>query len=273
MNELKATNKNQTPIEIALGIDAEGRTTAKKLYEFLELDATHYNRWIKSNILDNRFAEEGVDYEVLAIDGENPLGGRPSQDYKLTASFAKKLSMTAKSEKGEEAREYFVSVEEGAKDIVSTLQELSPQLQLLINVELEQKKQAQELLNIKEQTQKTADRVESIREVVALNPNDWRKDSSALIIKIAQQLGDNEYIKVVRDEIYRLLEQRMGVSLKIRLTNKRKTMALNGVCKSKIDKLNQLDVIADDKKLIEGYLAIVKEMAVKYGISLDNKIS
>lgn len=65
--------------------------------------------------------------------------------------------------------------------------------------------------------------------------------------------------------MYKLLEQRMGVALGIRLTNKKKTMALNGVCKSKIDKLNQLDVIADDKKLIEGYIAIVKEMAIKHG--------
>ena len=57
----------------------------------------------------------------------------------------------------------------------------------------------------------------------------------------------------------------MGVALNIRLTNKKKTMALNGICKSKLDKLNQLDVIADDKKLVEGYIAIVKELAIKYG--------
>lgn len=42
-------------------------------------------------------------------------------------------------------------------------------------------------------------------------------------------------------------------------------MADEGVCKSARDKLTKVDVIADDKKLIEIYLAIVKEMAVKYG--------
>ena len=36
-----------TPIEIALGIDSEGRTTAKKLYEFLELDPSHYAKWFR----------------------------------------------------------------------------------------------------------------------------------------------------------------------------------------------------------------------------------
>jgi len=56
----------------------------------------------------------------------------------------------------------------------------------------------------------------------------------------------------------------MACRLGIRLTNKKKTQAENGVCKSKRDKLNNLDVIADDKKLTE--VAIVKEMAIKYGV-------
>ena len=41
----------------------------------------------------------------------------------------------------------------------------------------------------------------------------------------------------------------------------------SGVCKSKRDAMSKLDVIADDKKLIEGYVSIVKEMAIKYGIA------
>lgn len=36
MDEIMNTSQ-RTPIEIALGIDSQGRTTAKKLYEFLEL--------------------------------------------------------------------------------------------------------------------------------------------------------------------------------------------------------------------------------------------
>lgn len=82
-----------------------------------------------------------------------------------------------------------------------------------------------------------------------------------------------EHIKPIRDEIYRLLEHRMGVALNIRLMNKKKTMSLNGVSKSKIDKISHLDVIADDKKLIEGYIAIVKEVAVKYGVSMNEDIN
>lgn len=107
-----------TPIEIALGIDNEGRTTAKRLYEFLDLDSSHYAKWFRRNILENSFAEENVDYWVFAPQGENPLGGRPTQDARLTASFAKKLSMVQKNQKGEAARNYFVGIENGAKKLM-----------------------------------------------------------------------------------------------------------------------------------------------------------
>lgn len=69
-----------TPIEIALGIDEQGRTTAKKLYSFLELNQSQYARWSRNNITDNNFAEKGVDYEILDINVENSKGGRPTQD-------------------------------------------------------------------------------------------------------------------------------------------------------------------------------------------------
>ena len=98
MNEVTITN-NQTPIEIALGVDENGMTTAKKLYEFLELNPSNYSKWIKSNITDNEFAEENIDYEVFVPNDENPLGGRPTMDYKLSSSFAKKLAMKNNSEK------------------------------------------------------------------------------------------------------------------------------------------------------------------------------
>jgi hypothetical protein len=130
---------------------------------------------------------------------------------------------------------------------------LSPQLQLLINMELEQKK-------IKEELQ-------GIRDVITLDTTSWRNDSKGLIVKIAQAKGGYDYIKEVNTEVYRLLDKRMGVDVKTRLTNKRRRMADEGVCKSKRDKLNCLDVIAEDKKLIEGYVAIIKEMAIKNGVS------
>lgn len=108
---------NQTPIEILLQVDEEGKTTAKALYEFLELDTSHYSRWCKKNILENSFAEENVDFWSFALNGE--WGGQATTDYKLTASFAKKLAMSCQNERGEQAREYFIKIEEKLKQTVS----------------------------------------------------------------------------------------------------------------------------------------------------------
>lgn len=111
----KIDTSKQTPIEIALGIDEYGMTTARKLYAFLELDPTHYAKWFRKNMTGNEFADKDVDFKVLALKCENPKGGRPTQDAKLSAGFAKKLSMMSKSEKGEQAREYFIKVEDALR--------------------------------------------------------------------------------------------------------------------------------------------------------------
>lgn len=127
MNDLETT-KMQTPIEIALGIDENGMTTAKKLYEFLEMDSRNYSRWCKSNITENEFAEENVDYWAFVINEE--WGGQATTDYKLTAHFAKKLSMKGNGAKAEEARDYFTTLEERVKQKVIDLNQLSPELQM-----------------------------------------------------------------------------------------------------------------------------------------------
>ena len=136
---------------------------------------------------------------------------------------------------------------------------LSPELQYLISVDLR-------LTKAEEANQRINEQVDGMRNIIALNPTQWRKDGSDIIKKIAHNMGGYEYIKVVHNEVYDLLEQRFGVNLGTRLTYKRRRMAEEGVSKSRRDKLNQLDVIAEDKKLIEGYVAIVKELAIKYGV-------
>ncbi|MFL2080366.1 Rha family transcriptional regulator [Latilactobacillus sakei] len=109
-------------------------------------------------------------------------------------------------------------------------------------------------------------KVDSISKIVALNTTDWRKDSRALINKIAQTQGGYGAYKEIQSAIYTELERRGKVNLKTRQTNKRRRMADEGVCKSTRDKLSKLDVINDDNKLIEIYTAIVKEFAIKYGV-------
>ena len=102
-------------------VDEKGKTTARELYEFLELRLGDFSRWCKSNIDDNQFAEENKDYEVFRINEENPQGGRPGKDYLLSIDFAKKLCMISKSKRGEQARDYFIEVEKRFKQQVVIL--------------------------------------------------------------------------------------------------------------------------------------------------------
>ena len=147
-----------------------------------------------------------------------------------------------------------------------SLQKKSPAEMLLAQaqfmVEMEQRQN-----EMQQDIQKVNQRVDGIRDVVALNVLNWREDAKKLIVKIAQAWGGNEYIAQVNQAVYAELNQRMSVNLKQRRTNKRRKMAEEGISKSRQEKVTYVDVIADDKKLIEGYLAIVKEMAIKYGVA------
>lgn len=155
----------------------------------------------------------------------------------------------------------------GSYSVQSQFADLSPQLQVLIQMETRQKQiearqaeQATALAGLEQKIQNTC-------EVIALDKTAWRKDSEHLINKIARATGEGYGgIRLVYEEIYRSIESRAGVSLNTRLTNKRNRMAGEGICKSKRDKLTRIDIIAEDKKLIEIYVAIVKELAVKYGV-------
>lgn len=121
MNEIMTQSftdtSSLTPIEIALGVDGNGMTTAKRLYEFLELNPSNYSRWVKSNISENQFAEEGVDYWAFVMHDERGFNPNPTQDFKLTAHFAKKLSVKGNGERAEQAREYFTRLEERVKEV------------------------------------------------------------------------------------------------------------------------------------------------------------
>lgn len=156
-----------------------------------------------------------------------------------------------------------------AKAIKSAFSDLSPQLQLLIGMEIKQKE-----IEAKQQEQETAiantnQRIDNMCEVISLDKNSWRKDTNRLITKISYAMfGSCGNIQDIYREIYKAVDERAGVALQIRLTNKLNRMAGEGISESKRKKVNPLDVIAEDKKLIEIFVTIVKELAIKYGVCL-----
>lgn len=175
-----------------------------------------------------------------------------------------KISITPNMQKeNPEVAQNLISYQLKAKDVLAEAFLPKKQYSCVEDVLIQS---LQEMKEVKQQIRQTNDRIDGISDIVALNTNSWREDARHLIVRIAQARGGNEYIRDVQAEIFQLVDARAKVSLTTRLTNKRRRMADEGVCKSKRDKLNRVDVIADDKKLIEIYVAIVKEMAVKYGL-------
>lgn len=182
MNEM-VENKIQTPIEIALGIDENGMTTARALYSFLELRPGNFARWCKSNITENQFAEEGTDYLRLFLDEETPTGGKiQREDYRLTASFAKKLSMMAKSEKGEQARKYFVKVEDGMKELAVRFQNMSPELRAVLVVD-------QRVTKVEQKTDTLEARFNDFEKNLPLLPEDADDVSKEVKKRVTEILG------------------------------------------------------------------------------------
>lgn len=163
-----------------------------------------------------------------------------------------------------EVQRQLVSTYFRARDAAADLSELSPTLRVLIGLELMQKEQSRAIDAVNQ-------RLDGIRDVVALNPVQWREESQSIIANISRELGGVEHIRDVHAEIYALVDTRAGCCLKRRLENLKARSTMEGRAKSKVNALNKLDVIGQDKKLIEIYIAIVKEMAVKYGVTTNKE--
>lgn len=136
---------------------------------------------------------------------------------------------------------------------------LSPELQMFNGI-------FQSLVKQEQATKQLESKVDKISDIVGVNYTNWREECNKLINKVVNVRGGFDEHKNVRSEIYKEVDKRAGVSLSIRLTNKRRRMADNGVSVSQRNKLSKTDVIAEDKKLIEIYTVVVKELAIKYKV-------
>ena len=81
--------------------------SAKDLYLFLGYDKSNWASWSKKNIINNDFSIENTDYVGFVL----TTNGNETTDFALTLDFAKRISMMARTEKGEEVRKYFIECE------------------------------------------------------------------------------------------------------------------------------------------------------------------
>ena len=101
-------------IKITTNDKGQQLVSARELHEFLEVKKD-FTDWFKYRVAQYGF-EENLDFTTIL--GKS-TGGRPSKDFAIKIEMAKELSMVENSEKGKEARKYFIECEKKAKGIVN----------------------------------------------------------------------------------------------------------------------------------------------------------
>lgn len=115
---------------------------ARDLYLFLGYDKSQWARWYTTNIVNNDFAEEGIDYQTFDI----VSNGNATKEFALSIDFAKELSMLARNERGKQARKYFIACEQSLKTaLLPKKQSVTP---TKVRASIEWVKGVSEILNL-----------------------------------------------------------------------------------------------------------------------------
>ena len=104
MNELIKVTQDENGNSVVSGRD---------LHEFLGVQ-TKYTQWFE-RMVSYGFTEN-VDFIGFSQKREKPTDGRPAIDHALTLDMAKEISMIQRTEKGKQARQYFIEVEKAFKE-------------------------------------------------------------------------------------------------------------------------------------------------------------
>ncbi|MFE4201987.1 Rha family transcriptional regulator [Aneurinibacillus aneurinilyticus] len=131
--------------------------------------------------------------------------------------------------------------------------QLSPQLQLLIQME-------QGIKKLEERQQSTERHIAVIQNTFLQRDDNWRKSINSMLNAAAFRLGGD--YRELRSNSYKTLEDRASCALNVRLANLKKRLEENGATKTKIKEASRLDVIESDKRLKEIYTTIVKELSI-----------
>lgn len=226
----------------------------------VNFDKEHFNvvRDVENLIKNEPFKNEELKY---FIPGTFNHRGNDYKEFLLTRDGFSLLVMGFTGAKALKWKlkyiEAFNKMEKALKE-QNNLSSLSPQLQLLINMELKQR-QLEVAVN------ETKEEMQAIRDIIVVNPKaEWRKETNSILTAIGNKLDD---YSIARNEVYESLKYRASCRPSVLVNNLKKRALENGMAPSKADKLNILDVLENDPRLREIYIAIVKEMAIRHNIA------
>lgn len=187
--------------------------------------------------------------------------------YKLTKKGCELYSTRMTGEKGTQFAvayiERFNQMENHIKKNEIDTTQFSPELRALISIEKRQ-------IESDKKVDRLVGQVNNISNIVSITNVDWRKKVDVILKKIARKWTGVEPYRSVRNYSYERLEERAACNLTIRLNNRKKRAVAQGMTKTFVKKINKLDVIAEEKRLVEIYLQVVKEMAIQFRIDVND---
>lgn len=177
-------------ITIEINEQMEQVTSARGLHEFLEV-GTHFKDWFP-RMCEYGF-EEGKDFCSILSES---TGGRPSTDYHMTIPMAKEISMIQRNEKGKQARQYFLKVEEAWNN---------PEMLMARSLQYANQKligQAEEIKSLENRIEKDKPMVLFAQAVSAAVDSILIRDLAKLLKKNGVPIGQNRLFDWMRGNGY-----------------------------------------------------------------------
>lgn len=177
MNELIKVTTNENDEQLVNG---------RELYEFLGVK-DNYTDWFKRMIKYG--FDENVDFISFSEKSDKPFGGRPQVNHYVKLDMAKEISMLQRTERGKQARRYFIQLEKFWN---------SPEVVTKRALEFQQKKI--EVLQLENESLKPkalfADAVDASKTSILIG------DLAKLIKQNGIDIGQNRLFQWLRDNGY-----------------------------------------------------------------------
>ncbi|WPL33068.1 phage antirepressor KilAC domain-containing protein [Enterococcus faecalis] len=192
MNELIKVTTNENDEQLVNG---------RELYEFLGVK-DNYTDWFKRMIKYG--FDENVDFISFSEKSDKPFGGRPQVNHYVKLDMAKEISMLQRTERGKQARRYFIQLEKFWN---------SPEMLTKRALEFQQKKI--EVLQLENESLKPkalfADAVDASKTSILIGDLAKLIKQNGIDIgqnRLFQWLRDNGYLIARKGESYNLPTQR-----------------------------------------------------------------
>lgn len=173
-------------VKVTIDANNDQLVSGRELHGFLEVK-DNYTDWFKRMIKYG--FEENIDFVSFSEKSDKPFGGRPQVNHYVKLDMAKEISMLQRTERGKQARRYFIQLEKFWN---------SPEMVTKRALEFQQKKI--EVLQLENESLKPkalfADAVDASKTSILIG------DLAKLIKQNGIDIGQNRLFQWLRDNGY-----------------------------------------------------------------------